>query len=188
MALLWVEGFDRFGTSLNYKPQPNWVVSRKYIRPMKIPVCSSRQGRWAVTRCHAIRLCRVDETWIWSDNQRYGSARLCVAFWFWQFGWVLRPTDGRSNPRCEHPSGCVRIEITPATGTAYGTTSPASTCRRTRGTTLNSRSSAMRTAGTYELRWMAIRSCRDRQEHEDWLASLPRPFQAGGVLQHSNLR
>ena len=31
MALLWVEGFDRFGTSLDYKPQPNCVVSRKYI-------------------------------------------------------------------------------------------------------------------------------------------------------------
>ncbi len=52
MALLWVEGFDRFGTSLDYKPQPNWVVSRKYVtqfEDQRMLIKTGKMGGYALS-------------------------------------------------------------------------------------------------------------------------------------------
>jgi hypothetical protein len=128
MALLWVEGFDRFGTSTDYKPQPDYVVSRKYITSFEVErmlIKTGKMGGYALS--------------MWADaggwlKPAYGlttndTVVLGFAFRFGNGtaynGYIAQLFDGTTQGvsiRQASANG-TELSVTPSTGTAYATTS-----------------------------------------------------------------
>ncbi len=126
MALLWVEGFDRFGTSLDYKPQPDYVVSRKYITNLELDRMLVKTGKMGG---YALSLWNDAGAWLKPAYGLTTNDTVIVGF-AWRFGsgtangYFAQLFDGVTQGVSIRQAGTggAELSVTPSTGTAYGTT------------------------------------------------------------------
>lgn len=152
MALLWIEGFDRFGTSLDYKPQPNWIVSRKYItsaEDSRMLIKTGKMGGYALAMPYDyvgwLKLgygLTTNDTVVLGFAWRFGSGS--------SDGYFAQLMDGVTQGVSIRQAAS-ELSITPATGTVYGTTVGLNLQANT-WYYLELKVKCHATAGTYELR------------------------------------
>jgi hypothetical protein len=127
MALLWIEGFDRFGTSIDYKPQPNGVVSRKYItlnEDIRFFIKTGKMGGYALG-FYADNVSWIKPAYGLTTND---TVVLGFAFRFSAGssynGYIAQLFDGLTQGVSIRGAGATGAElsVTPSTGTAYATT------------------------------------------------------------------
>lgn len=128
MALLWTEGFDRFGTTLDFKPLPAWCVSRKYVtanEDLRMLIKTGKLGGYA--------LCMPYDYvgWLMVPRQLTTNDTVVLGFAF-RFsttangysGYIAQLFDGWTQGVSIRQAGATgnELSVTPSTGTAYGTT------------------------------------------------------------------
>jgi hypothetical protein len=123
MALLWLDGFDNYGTSVGSAPSPAWVITRKYgqvgYEDQRLWTAAGRFGQYGLQ--------------LYSDEAGYimtpaltTNDTIIIGFGFKMSkegaGYPIRLYDGPATMGVSVKLAGSELAVTPGTGTPYATT------------------------------------------------------------------